>query len=179
MAGIETIHWDELPATLAARWMAAAGRLFALWPAPLDHDACLRDAGFDEFADTDDRWHRELAEIVGSLLASLGSRGAAQKRSGEYPIKTPGQLGGPRPQEHDPRANRLEEAVLAAALDDNFEPCVLEFGSPPVGALRTSDGHAIFWVWLAGAAPGFDQLLRAAARGRPVCRTTLDWAKLA
>ncbi len=77
-----------------------------------------------------------------------------------------------------PRANRLEEAVLAAALDDNFEPCVLEFGSPAVGALRTSDGHAIFWIWLAGAAPGFDQLVRAAARGRPVCRTSLDWAKL-
>lgn len=160
---IETIHWDELPATLAARWIAGTGRLFALWPAPLDHDACLRDAGFSEFADTDDRWHRELTEMVGSLLASLGSRGAAQKRSGEYPVQ----------------ANRLDEAVLAAALDDNFEPCVLEFGSPPVSALRTSDGHAIFWIWLAGAAPGFDQLLRAAARGRPVCRTSLDWTKLA
>jgi hypothetical protein len=149
---LKAIHWDEVPVALASAWCAGGGRLLAVWPAPVDHDACFLDAGFSDFADTDEEWERQVARLIDALMAGLGTCGPARMRSGE--------------------------GLLASARDDNVPACVVEFGSPAAAALRTSDGHPIFWIWLGGSTLDVEALLRTVAFGTRLQRTSLQWDKL-
>jgi hypothetical protein len=130
----------------------------------VDHDACFEAAGFTDFADSTQAWHDEFARLVSNLLAELGQAGRPRLAQGEYPTW---------------RARlrkSMADALLSAALDDNFGPCVLTFGQPPLALIRSSDGHPILWIALAhGDATA---LLAAAAKSAPPRQRLLDWSKL-
>lgn len=131
---IARVHWAEITEARPS-WSSASGRLYAIWPSPIDHDACFAAAGFSDFGDSDEAWDAEFAEFVEKTLAVLGEIGKAR--------------GGPRAS--------LRDALIAAARDDNFPPCVVSFGEPVVASVRTSDGHPILWIWIATG--GLDALL--------------------
>jgi hypothetical protein len=65
---ITSVCWAEVPPSLTSTWAIGAGMRLAVWPAPVDHDACLSDAGFTEFADSGARWDDELEEMTATLV---------------------------------------------------------------------------------------------------------------
>jgi hypothetical protein len=158
------LNWDEV-VRVHPLWRPEGWRLWALWPSPVDHDLCFGQAGFSDFDDNDDAWHTAFAELINDLLAALHAYGRPLLNAGsEYPI------------ERGRRRETLQEALLAAASDDNFRPCTVSFGSPPRALVRTSDGHPILWIALETGA--FDQLLALADHYGGAHKLELDWSKL-
>ena len=155
MPNISRLHWCEMPSD--DRW-----EQFALWPEPVDHDECFATAGFTAFADSDATWDAEFETLLSSLIESLGSHGSPHLVRGETP---------------EGATPSVVTSLLCAATDDQFQPCIVSFGSPAQAQLKASDGHPVLWLRLM---PGlaFQPLLQAVAAGRPTKRTVLDWSAL-
>jgi hypothetical protein len=64
-------------------WGTSKGSLFALLPDPVDADACLEQAAFTSFADSDATWDRDFERVVLTLLQALS------RRSGEPRVVAP------------------------------------------------------------------------------------------
>lgn len=160
---IARVNWAEITDARPS-WAPASGRLCAIWPSPVDHDACFAAAGFSDFGDTDEAWDAEFAEVVEKTLAALGETGKPALTEGEYPLDR----GRPRVS--------FRDALIAASRDDNFNPCVVSFGEPVVASVRTSDGHPILWIWIAAGA--IDALLPRIAASRELRQMALEWEKL-
>ena len=161
---IQRLNWGSVgPAR--PPWADASGRLWAVWPSPVDHDACFDAAGFSEMADTDAAWHDGFSELLERLLTTFEAFGEPRLTEGEYPRQ-------------GRRVFRsLRDALLAAATDDNFPPCVVSFGEPARASVRTSDGHPIVWLWT-DATPSIDVLLPPVAAGLPTREVALRWEVL-
>jgi hypothetical protein len=169
---ITRIHWGSVG---CCRWHDQIGRLFAVWPEPVDHDACFQAAGFGRFDDTGASWDSEFRRILDGALGTLASYGAPD-------------LGGPeaagsaslldRLLRRTRPAPSLRERVEIAATDDNL-PCWLEHGAPPRALLLVSDGHPILWIWLATeVADDWPRHLAALAAPTETVETTLTWEHL-
>ena len=166
--GVRTLNWAEVDAESAPDLVVSGhGRILVLWPAPVDHDECFARAGFLDFADTTDAWHAGFADLVAALCRFLGRGGHARLVSGDYPRAhgighTLARLLG-----HPSAIATPENAIIAAALDDNFSPCVVHFGEPARAALRSGGGHPLLWTW--SPRDGFDgvDLLRSVAGSLP------------
>ncbi len=158
---IKLVNWDEV-VTAQPPWLPEGWRLWAVWPSPVDHDACFEAAGFRDFADSDEDWDADFACLVQQVMGGLEKVGIAKLNTGEYPI------------ERGHRRESLVDALIAAATDDNFQPCTVTFEETPRAFLRTSDGHRILWVALRSGA--LDVV--AVVEPRDVRETTLDWARL-
>ena len=159
---ITRVNWAEVVDARPA-WATPGWKLWAVWPSPIDHDGCFAAAGFRDFADSDDDWWSDFRDLVERLLDSLESDRLALV-SGQYPV------------EHGRVRPSLVDALVAAATDDNFEPCVVGAGAPPDRALRTSDGHPI--VWINQLSGDITALLSKAARGRDCANLQLAWQHL-
>jgi hypothetical protein len=144
------VNWGEVGERPA--W-ASSGRLFAVWPSPVDHDACLAAAGFGDFADSDEAWDADLVRLVETVIAGLSGWGEPVMTSGDSPDRS------------------IISGLLAAAGDDNFPPCVVTFGARAF--VRTSDGHPIVWVSLEGG--GIEALLASLAVTWEVRARALRW----
>src|SRR2546427_3894932 len=74
----------------------------------------------------------------------------------------------------------LTDIVVGPMTDDNFRPCVVDFGHAPVASLCTSSGHDIWWLYLSPSVsarrPEFIDVL---AGGRPVRHVEIDLRSLA
>ena len=160
---VEKINWGQVGPARPA-WADASGQLWAIWPSPVDHDACFAAAGFNEMADTDAAWDDDFSELLERLLTALKTFGEPRLVEGEYPCQ------GRRV------STSLREALFAAATNDHFPPCIVSFGEPAQASVRTSDGHPILWLWTSEAL-GIDRLLTAAA-GLPVREAALQWDAL-
>jgi hypothetical protein len=145
--------------------------LAAVWPAPIDHDACFRAAGFSDFADTGDIWEAEFRKMAGGLVTRLSSLGIPNVTK-PIEARKAGFLGLGR------RASALPlvEQLMLSTRDDQFPPLIVRFGEPPAAVLRTSGGHPIFWVTLTCAR--IPEILVEVAKGRPVIETQLAWETL-
>jgi len=169
---IESVRWGALG---DRTYHDERGCLFALWPEPVDHDACFESAGFDRFADTDRAWDAEFAIIIQDLLATLAVHGSPVV-TGEPLVQHP--LIGRLFRKRAPRLP-LPEQIALVAHDDQFAPCHVDFGSPVRAAIHVSDGHPILWVWLRrDVANGWPGSLSALARGHTTIETTLRWEVL-
>jgi hypothetical protein len=73
---ISRVNWGELK-NERPQWSSMSGRLYAIWPSPVDHDLCFDAAGFADFSDSDDLWHRDFNDLVARVLESLGDLGTA------------------------------------------------------------------------------------------------------
>jgi hypothetical protein len=158
---IRAVNCAELSSE-ALSWCPEGWRLWALWPSPVDHDSCFEQAGFDDFADSDDEWNSGFALLVEDVVRVLGRLGVARLAEGEYP------RGRPR--------ETLGDALVAAARDDNFAPCVVVFGEPAQGLVRTSDGHPILWMALANG--GAEEARHAIGARYALQTRSLKWDKL-
>lgn len=176
---IRSLHWDELPPEIfAGAWTSGHGRVLAVWPGPVDHDACFAAAGFSEFADSNERWDAEFIELIRSLVDFLRPIGGPRLHGGEYPkpglLTALGRLVGHGRDKPSPL-----DALVAAARDDRFPPCIVHFGDPVRAVVRTCHGHPLLWVWTAPTGPDREKLIGFVAGDRQVLNTTLDWKLLA
>jgi hypothetical protein len=167
-----TIHWDVVTIAKAHERTGNERVLLAVWPAPVNPDACFEAAGFTVFGDGDAGWERNTAMTVDRLLSALTAHGVPRlisvprKRSWPLYLRlfiSEGEL-------------PLPEQVKAPMFSDSVPPCEVQFGSDGV-SLRTGAGHALWWVELPVAVDAA-AFVSQVAGGLPVERTTLAWEHL-
>ena len=151
VGGVERVHWDVVESSEETL-------LAAIWPGPVDHDACFAEAGFTSFRDSDEAWDEEFEAITAALVEALSAYGPPElqgERDGQEPVA----------------------ALLEAAACDNAPRAVVRFGE--YLELSTGDGHSLFWLEIGqGALLSFEELVRRVAGGRRVDRTPLTWSAL-
>ena len=112
------------------------------------------------------------------MVQSLGRYGSPEVREGTQPIRA-GLLARLRSWLRGDTTT-LYDWLERPTRDDNFQPCVVDFGAPPAATLRTADGHPILWLQLpASAEADLPSLLEAVAGTRAVRETDLDWQVMA
>jgi hypothetical protein len=159
-----TIHWSPVS-------RAEGTALFALWPSPVNDDACFRAAGFMDFGDADENWDADAGRLLTGLLAVLNSYGPPRLLS--------------RPVEkHVPWYRRpfaksevfdLRQQIELPIQWDELPDCTVSFGGSGV-SLRTGRGHHIFWITLPESEAGsFPALVDRVAASHPIARTDLKW----
>jgi hypothetical protein len=171
---IRALHWGVVPAAFVPSVALPGGWTTALWPAPVDHDACFEEAGFDDFADSTEDWDREFRTLAGALVRCGRRLGKPMIASGERPApRHASRRHLPAPLSED----ALIGALIAPTVSDNFPACEVRFGDGPSLVLRTSDGHPLFLI---GVTPpdAWPELLAAIGAGRPVLETPLRWPAL-
>jgi hypothetical protein len=184
MNRIEAIYWDQIPADGVPSWVESSGALLALWPSPVDADACFARAGFCHFRDSDEQWDREWSEAIQRLLDALGSSfGPAEPQGGNdvYRVRRRGWRDWLMPWQAPAEPVELStvERVALSTQDDRFDDSVAHFGKPRMVTLRAGKGHPLLWVAGApGAALFGEALARAMAEERPVVRRQLQWSYL-
>jgi hypothetical protein len=135
----------------------------------------LARAGFSDFADTDERWLADLIGMIAALVRFMKRAGDARLVKGDYPREAGLRADLARWRGHPSAIATLENALLAAALDDAFERCVIHFGEPTRAAVGTGGGHPLLWTWVIGEGLDRDELLGSVAGALPLVNTTLDW----
>jgi hypothetical protein len=150
MMRIQALCWDEVEGAVA------------IWPSPVDHDACFQAAGFVEFADSDEIWDEEFEGLLHRVIAFCSTLGRSV-------VKTfVGSKG-----VHDPAP---ADVLLAAASNDQFRTSIVGFG--PTLNLITADGHPILWLCGQTQVETVKGALSTFAGELPLRRITLDWPKL-
>jgi hypothetical protein len=167
------IHWSPVPADEAGDMVLPRCRLLAIWPAPVNHDACFTNAGFSLFGDNGEDWDRAAEEVLARLLENLSRFGAA-RLAGE-------------PLTDDPpwylrvfRAGRelpLQEQALLPMQCDSLPSFHARFGDSGA-ALQTGDGHFLLWVNLPEAGLDASGFVESVSGPWPVVETRLRWSAL-
>jgi len=163
--GFDRVHWSPIPGTLAAGRGWPEGTVIALWPSPVNADACFEEAGFSEFAERGAAWHADFEELVGLVIEHLESLGAPRVARRPYPED---------PEPVGDLAHLIIESATASYAEDFV--AMLEFGLPKAAALQTGSGHDVLWIW--SRDPHLQSLLEAVARSWPLERRELDWQVL-
>jgi hypothetical protein len=168
-----TLHWSPVTAvTLPDASYAPEGYcLVALWPSPVNPDACFEEAGFRDFGDNDAVWDENAGILLQRLLPELSHWGEARLLSQPLMTVAPWYL---RPFRQS-RPLALVEQVELPMQWDSLPRCHVAFGDRGV-ALHAGDGHCLYWLTLpVGALDGF---IRNVAGGWPVVSTALKWEAL-
>jgi hypothetical protein len=179
--GIGSIHWHAVP---QLAWVPARGISFAIWPAPVNGDVCFSAAGFDDFGPNEDQWDEDFSRMNSALVDLLERVGGESHLLGNPGPLWPPTWGeslrrlitGEKPQDPTPA-----ECLDAAAYDDRFPPCTVYFGDVPCAAVRTSDGHRLWQVWLDDALEPdgvMSELVAELAGDRAIFQTELAWRHL-
>jgi hypothetical protein len=148
-------------------------RLLAIWPAPVNHDVCFKEAGFSLFGDNDAAWDQAAERLLGRVLEILSRYGHPKLVGKQLRDNPPWYLFPFRAIRELPL---LEQALLSMHLDSlpQFHTRFGEGGA----ALRTGSGHFLLWITLPdGGEQAFD-IVREAAEPWPICGTALRWAIL-
>jgi hypothetical protein len=164
--GFDRVYWSSIPRTLAVdRGWPEAGSVFALWPSPVNADACFEEAGFSEFAERGAAWHADFEQLVNLVIEHLEALGPPRVARKPYP------------QEPEPVAD-IAHLIIESATATYAEDFVglLEFGVPKAAALQTGSGHDVLWIWYRDSR--LQSLLDALARSWPIERRDLDWQVL-
>ncbi|MBI5779331.1 MAG: hypothetical protein HZA49_07735 [Planctomycetes bacterium] len=161
---IHTLHWAEIEPRYYAEYTGKDNSLYAIWPAPVDADACFNKAGFNDFSDLDTS--NEFEGILSNLVQSFTKLGTPRVINKYYPslyhrffkrIDIMGQLLGP-------------------VYDDRIPACIVEFGNPKVAAIKTEAGHPILLVTVKKDRNElFQSILIKIANGRNLKNTILKW----
>ena len=179
---VTSLCWSSVSPALTASWATGAGTRLAVWATPVDFDECFSSAGFTEFADSGEGRYEEIVEMTARLIAELRNLGEPTQRMGEVPVWAPesifqwllAKLGG------RVATPTLTDIVVSPMTDDNFRPCVVDFGQAPVASLCTSSGHDIWWLYLSpGVSARGPEFIDVLAGGRPVRHVEIDLRSLA
>jgi hypothetical protein len=166
-----SIHGSVVQHAPAAAALSSGLHLVALWPSPVEHDLCFRDAGFTEFGDNDDAWSERADAFLDRLLTELTTFG--QPRLLSKPIESAG-----RTLLHPFRSSRvvdLREQITLPIAWDSLPECIVAFGGEGV-TLRTGQGHHLFWITLRAGGPlDIEAFMHRVAGNEPFFQTTLRW----
>ena len=161
------LHWCE-----SQHAQSNTSTSFALWPAPVNRDACFEQAGFTDFADADTAWEAKSEELLNRVLARLAQYGRHTLESAPLQHRQ-GLLGILRNRQDLP----LREQVLWPMLDDSLPECVVKFGAD--AELRTGHGHMIYWITLpTDGETDAEGFVQSVADDWPFFHTVLDLSAL-
>ena len=179
-AMIERLHWDAVvvstdidPSNRAMGWLA-------IWPSPIDADACFADAGFSQFTDTDDAWDQQWRSIVADAISDLSTFGTPAIRRRIVPVTKTSLMerfcGAPR--HRDVHLTLIDQVVLASE-DDNYPPAIVDFGNSRRITLVACDGHPVLWIRYNGQMAPFDRERNAKAwHDHEFTQFELNWSSL-
>ena len=160
---IRKIHWDNVAPSVAPDWFSPGDHVVAIWPSPVDHDACFRYAGFEDFDDSDDRWDADFEAVCERLL------GVLENTLGTPIIRSENDFAAPR-------APTFLQRMLAPTENDNFHDFVADFG---LCRLRTGMGHPLIWLsWPKTIEFSVADILNAIAKSIPTTERHLDWTHM-
>jgi len=149
-------------------------RLAALWPSPVNADACFEAAGFTDFDDADAPWDTLAEAWLQRLIQALSALGTPALRSAPLQARRAWWQRWHRPTEPLP----LPQQLLMPMHWDSLPACELHFGDSGV-VLRTGQGHWLCWLhWPEDRAAELPALLLQLADGHPLHRTPLAWQHL-
>jgi hypothetical protein len=167
------VHWSPVPAGEAADLPPPGCRLLAVWPAPVNHDACFQAAGFTLFGDNDETWDQAAENLLHRVLAHLSRLGAPTLASPALRDDPPWYLRPFRTGQELP----LPQQALLPMLDDALPGFHAHFGREGA-ALRTGSGHFLLWISLPDNGSDPAGFVRTIAAPWKVVETALRWAPL-
>jgi hypothetical protein len=167
------VHWSLVPPDESAALVAADCRLLAIWPAPVNHDACFEQAGFTLFGDNDAQWDQAAEGLLRRVLEKLGRYGDPKLESRPLRNNPPWYL---RPFVTG-RELPLPEQALWPMQWDSLPDFRVRFGEKGA-ALRTGSGHFLLWVTLPDAGPEAGGFVSEVAEPWAVLETKLRWTTL-
>jgi len=164
------IHWSLVLSDDAAELAPPGYRLLAIWPAPVNHDACFEAAGFTLFGDNDEEWEQAAEDLLRQVIAHLSRFGALKLVSTPLRDEPPWYL---RPFRTGRELPLLEQALFP--MQGDWLPSFhARFGGDHT-ALRTGDGHFLLWITLPDTGPAPSEFVRSVAQSWDVLETGLDW----
>lgn len=154
--------------------VSPGSRLLAIWPVPVNHDACFAEAGFTLFGDNDEAWDQAAEGVLSRVIETLSFRfGAARLMSQPLRDQPPWYLRLFR----NSRALPLQQQASWPMQWDSLPPFQARFGNG--GArLRTGNGHFLLWVDLPDGEPAPPEFVRTIAEPWTVVETSLRWRAL-
>jgi hypothetical protein len=166
-----TVHWSPVSGLAAQRIAADGVAVFALWPSPMNDDACFRAAGFTDFGDADDQWDANAEALLSEMLSELSEFGSPRLLSEPLEKECPWYL---RPfTKREPFD--LTQQIQLPMQWDNLPDCLVSFGESGV-SLRSGRGHIIYWIALPQSeASCFPGLVKRIATSHPLVCTELLW----
>lgn len=168
-----TLHWSRVPNPPADALPGV--QVHALWPSPVNPDACFTEAGFTDFEDADPSWDEQadalVQRVLDALIAHFGP--AALQRAPIMRFQPWYRALFSRPQ-----ALPLWEQLSRPMHDDRHDPAEIRFGSSRA-RIRGSEGHQLIWIdWPSPAPVGFEAFVRSVAADAPLLQTELNWTVL-
>lgn len=167
------IHWSVIPSDDAADLTPPGCRLLAIWPAPVNHDACFEAAGFTMFGHNDDEWDRAAENVLLKVIGQLSRFGTLKLMSPPIKDDVPWYL---RPFRASRELPLLQQALFPM-LCDSLPLFHAQFGEDGA-ALRTGDGHFLLWIALPDAGLGPSEFVRSVSDSWEVIETQLRWGIL-
>ncbi|MCO5129599.1 MAG: hypothetical protein M9932_03420 [Xanthobacteraceae bacterium] len=167
------VHWSIVPIEEAGGLASPGCRLLAIWPAPVNRDACFAEAGFTLFGDNDEAWDRAAEEVLARVIAALSRFGAARLLSKPLREKPPWYLRAFRAG----RELSLQQQASWPMQWDSLPPFHARFGNGGA-ALRTGNGHFLLWVNLPESEPAPSEFVGTVAESWNVVETRLRWNAL-
>ena len=164
-----TVHWSPVSRD------SDGATLFALWPAPVNHDVCFRNTGFTDFGDANEAWDADAEGLLNRLLKEMSTYGEPRLASAAM-VQARSWF---RSLFRKPTALSLLDQITLPIQWDHLPDCVVEFGESGV-SLRTGRGHHIFWIRIPSESNGaFHVLVQKVAGFHPLFQTELRWEALA
>jgi hypothetical protein len=167
------IHWSPVPSNDAGDLAPPGCRLLAIWPAPVNHDACFEAAGFTVFGDNDEDWDKAADEVLSRVIKTLSRLGAVNRISKPLREQPPWYLRLFRTGQDLP----LQQQALLPMQWDSLPLFHARFGDRGA-ALRTGNGHFLLWVSLPDDGPDAANFVNSVAGAWPIVETGLRWAAL-
>lgn len=167
------VHWSAVPPDEAEGLALPGCRLLAIWPAPVNHDACFEEAGFTLFGDNDENWDEAAEELLKRVIENLSRFGAGEYLSKPLRSNPPWYLRLFRADRELP----LQQQASLPMQWDSLPSFHARFGEGGA-ALRTGNGHFLLWVSLPNVEPALSEFVKRIAGPWPVVETRLRWAVL-
>ncbi|CAN5455974.1 hypothetical protein BH10PSE11_BH10PSE11_19990 [soil metagenome] len=167
------IHWSSIPPKDAEGLAPPDCRLLAIWPAPVNHDACFEEAGFTLFGDNDENWDEAAEDLLQRVIENLSRFGAVKQVSKPLRDNPPWYLRLFRTGRELP----LQQQASLPMQWDSLPSFHAQFGGSGA-ALWTGNGHFLLWVSLPNDGPDASEFVKRIAGPWPVVETGLRWAAL-
>lgn len=167
------VHWSLVPSEDAEGLISAGCRLLAIWPAPVDYDACFKEAGFTLFGDNDEEWDKAAVRLLCRVMENLSHFGVADLASEPLRSNPPWYLRLLRTGRQLP----LQEQALLPMQWDSLPQFHARFGNRGA-ALRTGSGHFLLWIELPEVETAPVEFVKTVAEPWTIVETKLRWNTL-
>jgi hypothetical protein len=169
-----SVCWGEVEedGTFPVGW-----QVIALWPAPVNDDACFHAAGFHEMQSeaegySESYWDAQADRLHSLIVQTLSKLDESSLLSFPLTVQRPWFRFW-----QEPIWLPLEAQLEGPILNDNLPDCMVRFGTS--AGIRTGSGHRLYWL---GFAPQgrfqLPDLLSLISAEWKVRHIRLDWSAL-